>query len=158
MKIPFTKAVCKIPLIVNYKIKFWKRSKHISNPKYFQNPISLFMVYAGFSHLTFNRIDFQARFWLGSIEQKFSGPLWYCWNSVRSDITVVSKELILMGLSDILYIPSFPGNVAQYLDGKRCWALNSDSAINQTFLSTGSHSLGTLVVWCMAVMEKQNKQ
>jgi uncharacterized membrane protein len=29
-----------------------KRSKHISNPKYFQNPISSILVYSGFSHLT----------------------------------------------------------------------------------------------------------
>jgi hypothetical protein len=32
-----------------------------------------------------------------------------------------------MGLSHILY-PSFPGNLAQYLDGKMLGALNSDSS------------------------------
>jgi uncharacterized membrane protein len=65
--------------------------------------LALFMVYAGISHLTFNRIDFQAQV-----------PDW----------VPLSKDLVA-----IFFILVFPGNVAQYLDGKDAFgALNSDTA------------------------------
>jgi uncharacterized membrane protein len=90
------------------------------------------MVYAGFSHLTFNRIDFQAQV-----------PDWV---PLSKDLVVVLSGIveIALGLTLLLwkkqrvtigwalalfFILIFPGNVAQYLDGKDAFGvLNSDSA------------------------------
>lgn len=94
--------------------------------------LALFMVYAGFSHLTFNRIDFQAQV-----------PDWV---PLSKDLVVVLSGIveIALGLTLLLwkmqrvnigwalaifFILVFPGNVAQYLDGKDAFgALNSDRA------------------------------
>jgi uncharacterized membrane protein len=94
--------------------------------------LALFMVYAGFSHLTFNRIDFQAQV-----------PDWV---PVSKDLVVVASGVVEIALGLILlfwkkqrvnigwalalfFILVFPGNVAQYLDGKDAFgALDSDRA------------------------------
>ena len=94
--------------------------------------LSLFMIYAGFSHLTFNRVDFQAQV-----------PDWV---PLSKDLVVVLSgivEMILgLGLAfwkkqrvnfgwalALFFILVFPGNVAQYLDGKDAFgALDSDRA------------------------------
>jgi uncharacterized membrane protein len=97
-----------------------KRSKHISNPKYFQNPISsisgLFWIFI----LLFNRIDFQAQVpdWV---------PLSKNLVVLLSGIVEIALGLIYysgkatsefwMALA-IFFILVFPGNLAQYLDGK----------------------------------------
>lgn len=94
--------------------------------------LAFFMVYAGFSHLTFNRIDFQAQV-----------PDWV---PMSKDLVVVLSgvvEMILgLGLAfwkskrttfgwalAIFFILIFPGNISQYVDGKDAFgALDSDKA------------------------------
>ncbi|WP_079718827.1 DoxX family protein [Salegentibacter holothuriorum] len=94
--------------------------------------LALFMIYAGFSHLTFNRIDFQAQV-----------PDWV---PLSKDLVVVLSGIVEMALGlallfwkkqrvvigwalAVFFILIFPGNVAQYLDGKDAFgALNSDRA------------------------------
>tara|TARA_R110001592_G_scaffold99456_2_gene283430 strand:- start:727 stop:1152 length:426 start_codon:yes stop_codon:yes gene_type:complete len=94
--------------------------------------LALFMVYAGISHLTFNRIDFQAQV-----------PDWV---PLSKDLVVIFSGVVEIALGLILlfwkkqrvnigwalaifFILVFPGNVAQYLDGKDAFgALNSDTA------------------------------
>jgi uncharacterized membrane protein len=94
--------------------------------------LAIFMIYAGFSHLTFNRVDFQAQV-----------PDWL---PMSKDLVVILSgivEIILgMGLAfwknqrvtfgwalALFFILIFPGNIAQYLDGKDAFgALDSDLA------------------------------
>lgn len=94
--------------------------------------LALFMVFAGFSHLTYNRIDFQAQV-----------PDWV---PLSKDLVVVVSGVVEIALGLILqfwkkqrinmgwalalfFILVFPGNVAQYLEGKDAFgALNSDTA------------------------------
>lgn len=94
--------------------------------------LALFMTYAGFSHLTFNRIEFQAQV-----------PDWL---PLSKDLVVILSGLVEMALGlallfwkkqratigwalAIFFVLVFPGNVAQYLDGKDAFgALNSDRA------------------------------
>lgn len=90
------------------------------------------MIIAGFSHLTFNRIDFQAQVpdWiplsknlvviLSGIVEITLGLTLLLWKKQRVNIGWVLA---------LFFILVFPGNVAQYLDGKDAFgALNSDSA------------------------------
>jgi uncharacterized membrane protein len=94
--------------------------------------LAAFMVYAGYSHLTFNRIDFQAQV-----------PDWL---PMSKDLVVILSgivEMILgLGLAfwkskrttfgwalAIFFILVFPGNIAQYLEGKDAFGvLDSDGA------------------------------
>ncbi len=94
--------------------------------------LALFMVFAGFSHLTFNRIDFQAQVpdWvplskdlvvvLSGIVEIVLGLILLLWK----------KQRVKMGwLLAIFFIMVLPGNVAQYLDGEDAFGvLNSDTA------------------------------
>jgi uncharacterized membrane protein len=94
--------------------------------------LGLFMVFAGFSHLTFNRIDFQAQVpdWvpltkdlvvvLSGIVEIVLGLILLFWKKQRVNIGWVLA---------IFFILVFPGNVAQYIDGKDAFgALDSDRA------------------------------
>ena len=94
--------------------------------------LAIIMIYAGFSHLTFNRIDFQAQV-----------PDWI---PIGKDLVVIlsgiveialgialafwKKERIRIGWTlALFFVLVFPGNIAQYLDGKDAFrALNSDNA------------------------------
>ena len=94
--------------------------------------LSVFMIYAGFSHLTFNRIEFQAEV-----------PDWV---PLSKDLVVILSGIVEMALGlslllwkkqrarigwalAIFFVLIFPGNIAQYLDGKDAFgALNSDRA------------------------------
>lgn len=94
--------------------------------------LALFMTFAGFSHLTFNRIDFQAQV-----------PDWV---PLSKDLVVVLSGIVEIALGLMLlfwkrqrvsigwflalfFVLVFPGNVAQYLGGKDAFgALNSDNA------------------------------
>ncbi|MCJ8290558.1 MAG: DoxX family membrane protein [Crocinitomicaceae bacterium] len=94
--------------------------------------LAIFMVYAGFSHLTFNRIDFQAQV-----------PDWI---PMSKDLVVILSGIVEMVLGlglafwgnkrakfgwalALFFILIFPGNIAQYLDGKDAFgALDSDKA------------------------------
>jgi uncharacterized membrane protein len=88
--------------------------------------LALFLVFAGFSHLTFNRIDFQAQV-----------PDWV---PMSKDLVVVVSGLVEIALGLILlfwkkqrvnigwglalfFILVFQGNVAQYLDEKDAFGL-----------------------------------
>lgn len=97
----------------------------------FRMLLAIFMVFAGISHLAFNRIEFQAQV---------------------PDCIPLSKDLvvILSGVVEIIlgfglafwknervrfgwvlalfFVLVFPGNVAQYLDGKDAFGLDSDQA------------------------------
>lgn len=94
--------------------------------------LALFMIYAGFSHLTFNRLDFQAQV-----------PDWLPFNK---DLIVILSGLVEMALGmglafwkkeriafgwalAVFFILVFPGNISQYLDGKDAFGvLDSDGA------------------------------
>lgn len=100
--------------------------------KIFRIVLAIFMIYAGFSHLTFNRVDFQAQV-----------PDWL---PMSKDLVVILSGIVEMALGlallfwknqrvnigwtlAIFFILVFPGNIAQYLDGKDAFgALNSDRA------------------------------
>lgn len=94
--------------------------------------LALFMIFAGYSHLTFNRIDFQAQV-----------PDWV---PLSKDLVVLLSGVVEIGLGLILlfwkqqsvtigwflaifFVLVFPGNIAQYMDGKDAFgALDSDRA------------------------------
>ena len=94
--------------------------------------LAIFMIYAGFSHLTFNRIDFQTQV-----------PDWL---PLSKDLVVILSGIVEMGLGlglafwknerarfgwslALFFVLVFPGNIAQYLDGKDAFgALDSDRA------------------------------
>ena len=94
--------------------------------------LAVFMVYAGFSHLTFNRIDFQAQV-----------PDWI---PLSKDLVVILSGIVEMALGlglalwkkervrfgwalALFFILVFPGNIAQYIDGKDAFGvLDSDGA------------------------------
>jgi uncharacterized membrane protein len=100
--------------------------------KVFRILMALFMVYAGVSHLTFNRIDFQAQV-----------PDWV---PMSKDLVVILSGIveIVLGLGlafwktqrvnfgwalAIFFILIFPGNISQYMDSEDAFgALNSDRA------------------------------
>ena len=94
--------------------------------------LAVFMIYAGYSHLTFNRIDFQAQV-----------PDWI---PMSKDLVVILSGIVEMALGlglalwktkrttfgwalALFFVLIFPGNIAQYLDGKDAFgALDSDRA------------------------------
>jgi len=91
-----------------------------------------FMIYAGYSHLTFNRIEFQAQV-----------PDWV---PLGKDLVVILSGIveILLGIGMVFwanqrvkvglalalfYVLIFPGNISQYVNGTDAFgALNSDKA------------------------------
>jgi uncharacterized membrane protein len=94
--------------------------------------LALFMVYAGFSHLTFNRVDFQAQV-----------PNWI---PLSKDLVVILSGIAEMGLGlglafwknervkfgwalALFFVLVFPGNISQYIDGRDAFGiLDSDRA------------------------------
>lgn len=109
-----------------------KNNKTTITQNVFRILLAVFMIYAGFSHLTFNRIDFQAQV-----------PDWL---PLSKDLVVILSGIIEMALGlglafwknkrvhfgwalALFFILVFPGNIAQYLDGKDAFgALDSDNA------------------------------
>ncbi len=100
--------------------------------KVFRIILAVFMIYAGFSHLTFNRIEFQSQV-----------PDWV---PLSKDLVVILSGIIemILGLTllfwkkqrvnigwllALFFVLIFPGNVAQYLDGKDAFGvMDSDRA------------------------------
>ena len=100
--------------------------------KAFRILLAIFMIYAGFSHLTFNRLEFQAQV-----------PDWV---PLAKDLVVILSGIveIILGLGlafykkyrvhfglalAIFFILIFPGNISQYMNGTDAFgALNSDRA------------------------------
>jgi uncharacterized membrane protein len=114
------------------KIAMKKEVKTSLTQNIFRILLALLMIYTGFSHLTFNRIEFQSQVpdWvpisknlvviLSGIVEMCLGLTLLLWKNQRVRIGSVLA---------IFFILVFPGNVAQYLDGKDAFgALNSDTA------------------------------
>ena len=94
--------------------------------------LAVFMIYAGFSHLTFSRLDFQSQV-----------PDWI---PLSKDLVVILSGILEMALGlglafwknkhihfgwalALFFILVFPGNIAQYLGSKDAFgALDSDRA------------------------------
>ena len=110
--------------------------------------LALFMILAGLSHLTFNRVAFQAQV-----------PDWL---PLSKDLVVVLSGIVEIGLGlglafwkkertrfgwalAIFFVLIFPGNVAQYIDGKDAFGiLNSDGArLRRLFFQP------VLIVWAL---------
>jgi uncharacterized membrane protein len=129
-----------------------KNMKNILTTAWTQNIfrilLAVFMVYAGYSHLTFNRIDFQAQV-----------PDWV---PLSKDLVVILSGIVEMGLGlglalwknerikfgwalALFFVLVFPGNVAQYLDSKDAFGiLDSDGArLRRLFFQP------VLIVWAL---------
>ena len=125
-----------------------KQSKTTLLQNIFRVLLAVFMIYAGLSHLTFNRIDFQAQV-----------PDWV---PLSKDLVVIlsgmfemvlglglafwKRERILFGWAlAIFFILIFPGNISQYLEGRDAFGvLDSDGArLRRLFFQP------VLVVWAI---------
>ena len=110
--------------------------------------LALFMILVGLSHLTFNRVAFQAQV-----------PDWL---PLSKDLVVILSGIVEIGLGlglafwkkertrfgwalAIFFVLIFPGNVAQYIDGKDAFGiLNSDGArLRRLFFQP------VLIVWAL---------
>lgn len=100
--------------------------------KVFRILLAAFMIYAGFSHLTFNRIDFQAQVpdWLPLSKDLVVILSGIVEMALGLGLAFWKKERIRFGWAlAIFFILVFPGNIAQYLDGKDAFGvLDSDGA------------------------------
>jgi uncharacterized membrane protein len=93
--------------------------------------LGAFLVFAGLAHLTVQRTEFSAQV-----------PSWF---PVEADAVVVVSGLVELLLGGALifarrrvalvgvvvagfFIVIFPGNIAQFIEGKNAFGLNSDSA------------------------------
>ncbi|CAM3065603.1 DoxX family protein [Flavobacterium frigoris] len=94
--------------------------------------LAFFMVYAGFSHLTFNRVDFQAQVpdWLPLSKDSVVVLSGIVEMALGLGLAFWKKERVVFGWAlALFFILVFPGNIAQYLDQKDAFgALNSDKA------------------------------
>ena len=94
--------------------------------------LSIFMVYAGFSHLTFNRVDFQAQVpdWLPLSKDLVVILSGIVEMALGLGLAFWKKERVTFGWAlALFFVLVFPGNVAQYLDHKDAFgALNSDNS------------------------------
>jgi uncharacterized membrane protein len=125
-----------------------KQIKTTLTQNVFRMLLAIFMVYAGFSHLTFNRIDFQAQV-----------PDWL---PLSKDLVVIISGIVEMALGfglalwtnnrakfgwalALFFVLVFPGNIAQYLDGKDAFGvLDSDGArLRRLFFQP------VLIVWAL---------
>lgn len=110
--------------------------------------LALFMVFAGFSHLTFNRVEFYAQV-----------PDWV---PLGKDFVVIASGIveIILGLGlafwtkkriqfgwalAVFFILIFPGNISQYLEAKDAFGiLDSDAArLRRLFFQP------VLIVWAL---------
>lgn len=109
-----------------------KEAKTTRIQNIFRVLLAIFMIYAGYSHLTFNRIEFQAQV-----------PDWL---PLSKDLVVILSGIIEIALGlallfwkmyrarigwalAIFFILVFPGNISQYLEGRDAFGeLDSDNA------------------------------
>jgi len=126
--------------------------------------LAIFMVFAGISHLAFNRIDFQAQV-----------PDWI---PLSKDLVVVLSGIveIIFGLGlafwkkervkfgwvlALFFVLVFPGNVTQYLDGKDAFGLDSDQArlirlfFQPVLIAWALWSAGSWEAWRLHKQEKR---
>jgi uncharacterized membrane protein len=94
--------------------------------------LALFMVFAGISHLTFNRIDFQAQVpdWVPMSKNLVVILSGIVEIALGMTLLLWKKQRVNMGWGlAIFFVLVFPGNLSQYLDGKDAFGvLNSDRA------------------------------
>ena len=94
--------------------------------------LAAFMIFAGFSHLTFNRIDFQAQVpdWVPLSKDLVVIVSGVVEMALGLGLAIWKKERVRIGWAlALFFVLVFPGNIAQYLDGKDAFgALNSDKA------------------------------
>ncbi|EPR69632.1 DoxX family protein [Cyclobacterium qasimii] len=94
--------------------------------------LAAFMVYAGISHLTFNRIDFQAQVpdWLPFSKDLVVVLSGYVEIALGLGLAFWKRQRVNFGWAlAVFFLLVFPGNIAQYLDGKDAFgALDSDRA------------------------------
>ncbi len=108
-----------------------KNSKTTLTQDVFRILLAAFMIFAGVSHLAFNRVDFQAQV-----------PDWI---PLSKDLVVILSGIVEIALGiglafwknkrihfgwalALFFILVFPGNIAQYLGGKDAFTLDSDRA------------------------------
>ena len=98
----------------------------------FRMLLAAFMIFAGFSHLTFNRIDFQAQVpdWVPLSKDLVVIVSGVVEMALGLGLAIWKKERVRIGWAlALFFVLIFPGNIAQYLDGKDAFgALNSDKA------------------------------
>ena len=94
--------------------------------------LAAFMIYAGISHLTFNRIDFQAQVpdWLPFEKDLIVVLSGYVEIALGLGLAFWKSQRVNFGWAlAVFFLLVFPGNVAQYLDGKDAFgALDFDKA------------------------------
>ncbi|WAC39015.1 MauE/DoxX family redox-associated membrane protein [Pedobacter sp. SL55] len=123
--------------------------------------LGTFMVLAGIGHLTFQRKEFQAQV-----------PNWV---PLHKDTTVVLSGIaeIMLGLAMLLivkqrpkvgivlalfFVAVFPGNVAQYLNQRDAFGLNTDRLrLLRLFFQSGTYHLGAVEHWCLILPEDAEK-
>jgi len=131
----YSPYICIAHDIIVFTNKFFRVKNFIETSKWqkvFRIILAIFMIYAGLSHLSFNRIEFQSQV-----------PDWV---PVSKDLVVILSGIIemILGLSllfwkkqrakiglllALFFILIFPGNIAQYLDGRDAFGvLDSDRA------------------------------
>ena len=109
-----------------------KEQKTTTLQNVFRLLLAAFMIYAGFSHLTFNRVDFQAQVpdfipmskdlvvILSGIVEMILGFGLAFWKSKRQKFGWALA---------IFFVLIFPGNIAQYMEGTDAFGvLDSDGA------------------------------
>jgi len=117
------------------RVRLYKMNKRVITTltqNIFRILLAIFIVYAGISHLTFNRIDFQAQVpdWLPLSKDLvviLSGILEI---ALGLGLAFWKNERVSFGWAlALFFILVFPGNIAQYLDGKDAFGiLVSDGA------------------------------
>ena len=83
---------------------------------FFRLLLGLFMTYAGFSHLTFNRQEFVAQV-----------PTWLQFSEGFTDFVVWKKKAVVGALLALFYVAIFPGNINQYVNHIDAFGLNTDN-------------------------------
>lgn len=122
--------ICIVHDLIAYNINMKTQTSLIQN--IFRILLAIFMIYAGFSHLTFNRIDFQAQVpdWVPLSKDLvviLSGIVEMC---LGLGLALWKKERIKFGWAlALFFILVFPGNISQYIEGKDAFGvLDSDGA------------------------------
>jgi len=128
--------------------------------------LAIFMVFAGFSHLAFNRVEFQAQV-----------PDWIPFSKDMIVILSGIVEIVLgLGLAfwknqretfgwvlAVFFVLVFPGNLAQYIHGRDAFGLNSDSArlirlfFQPVLIAWALWSAGSWKAWRKSVHQNTSK-
>ncbi|WP_339905417.1 hypothetical protein [uncultured Cyclobacterium sp.] len=94
--------------------------------------LAAFMLYAGISHLTFNRVDFQAQVpdWVPMSKDLVVVLSGYVEIALALGLAFWKSQRVNFGWAlAAFFLLVFPGNIAQYLDSKDAFgALDSDRA------------------------------